>query len=343
MRILGGFGVDKSEKLLNAISQLYFYEELQLENSCYFPEENPRQDLPDLILNLGNSMVVVKLAVREDPSRSDTWVNDTCRTERMVMQEILSRVQAGTLPAFRNRRGERAELSKTVTAFPILVLDNGDREEKYPPLLEKYSPEALIVNCMLLKDFQRLCGTLTMPMELLHFLYYRACFYGDLETVTRSFQGKLQKDQPVGEVDLIYEFLADKYGYYKSNIRKFRLEDFRAFLKSLPDHRVMPEGKTQGDLLAFFSHLARGEIAAFLERMDMLSEEVRRNSGGLLSSLRPKDDRYAIFFVARDSFPLPVLRQMIYGCDRVSEVLEVVGRRKPDGTVALEFLLNDRF
>ena len=333
----------KTDKLISALSQMYFYEELHLEDLCYFPRENPEGNLPDLVLNLGNSMVMIKIECCPRGADQKDWVREICGSQRLAMQNILSRVLEGSLPELYNRKGEPAHLAKQLSAFPILILHGISQDTEYPALLEKYSPEALIVNCMRLEDFQRACGTLTMPMELMHFLYYRACFYGDLSTVTKAFQRKIEKEQTISEVDLMYEFLAEKYSYYPSNPAKFRLEEFREFLRILPTEKVLSFNKTYMDVIRFLTHLSRSEVSAFMERIEMLTEETKRGSGGLLSSLRPKDDRYAIFFAAKQAFPLPVLREMIYGCDRVRQVLEVVGRKEADGTLAVEFELTDHF
>ena len=343
--------MEKYEILLNAISQLYFFEEMRLRDICYIRQEDTDPCRPDLVVNLENCLIALKLEIRGNhvPAQGeDHWIDETFASGRIEMLETLRQIRESTLSGYVNHKGEQLQLRKGhISAFPVLVLDNGELEQAYPKLLENYTPNGVIVNCMMLPAFRRICGTLSAPMEFMHFLYYRAAFYGDVKTVTRSFPDAINADgsiRPVNDVELVYKFLAETYGYYKTNIQRFHLDGFGEILRRIPGAAVISrQGKTGEDALRFLSHFSRAEISAFMDRIDMLKDEAGRGAGGLLSTLRPKDDQYAVFFVAKDPFPLDALRSTLYGSGRLKDIMEVVASRQTDGEIRFRFMLEDLF
>ena len=127
-----------------------------------------------------------------------------------------------------------------------------------------------------------------------------------------------------------------------TSVGRFKLEQFKEFLEKFPAHFGNDINNCSvEDVILFMAHLSREEATAFIERMEILVGETGRGASGLLSSLRPRDDRYTIFFVARDLFPITVIRGMLGSGTRVRKIMEVIAHKQETEGFTLEIQLVD--
>lgn len=310
---------------------------------CCFPEESLDAGA-DLILSLGDLAVLLKLipAACRDAEDPRHHLEDCTRAKR-GFEDLIHANQQGQLPAYCNGRGRRAVLRKNTAFFPLAVYEDENISEEDCRLIPREGPQELQLNITSLKGFEEICQALVTPMELVHYIYYRELFYGrriGMDAVDRQKVdlADFGSRKTLGCEPVLRLFLSDQYGYSASSVLRFRLVEFKDFLQKFPSHFDAGQNNcTIEDVIGFMAHLSREEASSFIERLSMLIGETGRGGSGMLSSLRPRDDRYAIFFVAKDLFPISVIKTMIGQYSNVRQLLEVIAHRITEDNFNLEF------
>ena len=114
----------KSEQLLSAFSEDYFYKELVLDDLHFTPEGSSKIELADLIINLGDIILAIQLKERNDenqtndPVSENNWFKDRCKEAKKQVKRSLELISSGTLPAFQNKR-----VAQCVAQWTVLCVE----------------------------------------------------------------------------------------------------------------------------------------------------------------------------------------------------------------------------
>lgn len=170
-----------SESILSAFSQMYFFEEFVQDNLLFTNQNGCEEELADLLLNLGDVVIVIQIKEREEANRTTdiikekNWFNNKMRLAKKQTKNTIRVIKEGDLPLFPNKRGIGKAVRVDAEIVPLVVFMN-DSIRDYPHILEKHSEDGLTINCMSISDFQTMCKELISPAEIIDYLKYRCAF-----------------------------------------------------------------------------------------------------------------------------------------------------------------------
>ena len=297
----------QSEQLLSAFSQMYFFEEMVQDNLQFIDNNGCTQELADLILNMGDTVIAIQIKERLETARTnDTsvemkWFESKMSKAKKQVKTTVEFIRNGNIPAFRNKRDVAIPVDHNAEIIPLAVFVN-ESITQYPHILEKHSEDGLTVNCMSMKDFQIMCSTLVSPAEMIDYLKYRCNFFetnGPVNIlVCEPSETDLIISRPADNETLIHHFLLEKYGSGKIHINNAVFDQFRWFLQQTAERSTIGRD-TEGTytILLFLAHLHRNEIVAFWERMILARDKAKNEEYGVVGSLRDSSS-YAVFFVS---------------------------------------------
>ncbi len=344
--------MNKSEKLLSAFSEEYFYKEFVIDNLCFVPNGATEIELADLLINLDDIIVAIQLKTRDDDSKSldvqkeIKWLDKKCRSAKGQIKDTLKFISSGELPSFENKRGQNVKLRADAQIIPLVVFEN-DQIEEYPHLLRRHSDTGLNINCMSFVDFQEMCKVLITPIEIVSYLEYRKELFenhGDVDVmIFDGIDDELVMTKPTQQESLVYQFLAEAYGIQNSVKQESYIPFFKSFMHLLPD-RVIKSSIDTGsyDLLLFLAHMNRNEIVSFWTRLEETKKEAKRGVRGILKSMRRVDGEYAILFVAGGIIDLDTIYSLVQESADVKKVLEVAIYWEDKEYFNVDFLLSDK-
>uniref|UniRef100_UPI0038644897 hypothetical protein n=1 Tax=Anaerovibrio slackiae TaxID=2652309 RepID=UPI0038644897 len=174
----------KSERLLSAFTENYFFKELVIDDLCFTPSGSSEKELADLIINLGDTIIAIQLKERNESDQSGDpkielgWLGKKGKNAKKQVKETMLLIASGTLPTFQNKRGHPVSLNPRAEVVPLVIFDN-DVIDNYPHLLRKHSDSGLNINCMSFSDYQEMCRVLVSPVEIIAFLNYRNALYAE--------------------------------------------------------------------------------------------------------------------------------------------------------------------
>lgn len=164
----------KSEQLLSAFSEDYFFKELVFDELCYTPANSTEVELADLIINLDDFIIAIQLKERNtadqtsDELKEHKWLEKKCRIAKGQVKETLRLISSGAIPSFQNKRGQEVALRADAKIIPLVVFENA-QIAKYPHLLKKHSEDGVDINCMSFDDYVEMCRSLISPMEIVRY------------------------------------------------------------------------------------------------------------------------------------------------------------------------------
>ncbi len=325
--------MNKSERLLSAFAEMYFFKEFVLDDLCFTPEDSTKVELADLLLNLGDIVIAIQLKSRNekeqthDLSKENRWFENKCKKAKEQVKETLRFISSGILPTFKNKRGQDIILQTDAEVIPLVVFDN-DAIKKYPHILRKHSENGMNINCMSYHDFQEMCRIIITPIEIIAYLKYRKDLYethGDIDFMIFDGEGPhFLITKPTTNESLAHQFLTEEYGFKPRIKQQFYLRAFQDFLHSIPAHTIIKsEDNATYEVLLFLAHMSRIEIFAFMKRLIATKRCARIGRSGIIKSLRRTDDEYAIFFVAGNIIAADRLLPIVHKKAKVKKMLEV--------------------
>ena len=104
--------MNKSERLLSAFSEDYFFKDLVIDDLCFTPEGASEVEVADLLINLGDTIIAIQLKARNDKDQTDDylaeskWLQKKCKVAKGQAKDTLQFISSGTLPASHNKRGQ---------------------------------------------------------------------------------------------------------------------------------------------------------------------------------------------------------------------------------------------
>ena len=329
--------MNKSEQILSAFSQMFFYKDLVQENLYFTLKGDTERELADLLLNLGDLIIAIQLKARSESEQTTNqetelkWLEKKCKVAKKQIKDTICYISSEQLPEFQNVRGEKISINPDAHIIPLIIFVNYEINN-YPHVLVKHSEKGIDVNCMSLPDFQEMCRILVAPIEIVSYLEYRQTFYERNPQINLLFYADENDDiiltHPMKEQALVYQFLAIEYNVQKASERTNYLHDFQTFLHLLPEHTVeKSEEAAPHSILLFMAHFNRLEIKAFNERLQLAKEKSKSCQYGIVGSLRREDVKYAIFFVASKPgcmLPIEYLLQLARQKADVNKLLQIV-------------------
>lgn len=341
----------KSEQLLSALAEDYFFKELVLDDLHFTPEGSSKIELADLIINLGDIILAVQLKERSDahqtndPAAEYNWFQDRCKEAKKQVKQSIEHISSGTLPAFQNKRWQAVTLQSDAKIIPLVVFENNQIME-YPHVLRKHSASGMDINCMSFLDYCEMCRILVTPMEILEYLEYRKMIYvehGDVDImILNGPDNEIVLTQPQVKESLVHQFLAEKYGMKESQKHAMYIQYFRNFLRLLPERTVRSSDQAEAYyVLLFFAHMQRYEIAEFWDILENTKKEAKQGETGIRHSLRHDISEYVILFVANGLIPIEALLPVIRRKVNPKRVLEMEVRWFDEVSYGIDFLYWD--
>jgi len=337
----------KSEQLLSAFSEDYFFKELVFDDLCFTPVGGTKIELADLIINLGDIIIAIQLKERnaEDQSFEESienkWLQKKCKVAKGQVKETIHLISSGELPTFQNKRGQNISFSTNAEVIPLVVFEN-EYIDKYPHILRKHSESGMNINCMSFDDYVEMCKILVSPIEIVSYLEYRKNLYeheGDVDVMIFDGVGdELIITKPTQRESLVMQFLAETYGFAEAEKHLSTLQLFRSFLHQLPEHTVNnSEENSSYGILLFLAHMNRREISSFWELLNLTKEENEKGKTGLLHSLRSGED-FALLFISGTIKPVEIFLPMIRRKADINRILEVAIYEISSDQFAIDFL-----
>lgn len=324
--------MNNSEKLLSAFAEKTFFKEFVMDDLCFTPESGSEIELADLLINLDSYIIAIQLKARNQTDQTDDknienkWLSKKCKNAKAQVKETLRLISSGSLPPFKNKRGQSIVLRTNADVIPLVVFEN-EKIDSYPHLLRKHSDEGMDINCMSFQDFKEMCSILVTPFEIILYLDYRKNFYkqyGDVDIfITETTRG-FSISKPSKKETLAHSFLLERYGSWELSHQKKKLLIFSDFMHSLPSHTVMSSIEDGNyAVLLFLARLDRKEICEFIDRLVATRKKSKHHKFGALYSLRRADNEYAIIFVAGGVLKMDFLLSMVRQKADVKRLMEV--------------------
>ncbi len=343
--------MNRSERLLSAFSEDYFFKELVLDDLCFIPEGGTKIELADLIINLQDIIIAIQLKERSEEEQSfndvteNKWLEKKCKVAKKQVKQTMRLITSGALPSFQNKRGQCISLRSDSRIIPLVVFDNS-HIKKYPHILRKHSDEGMSISCMSFDDYVEMCRTLISPIEIVSYLEFRKRIYeenGDIDIMIWDMSDtEMVISKPAQHESLVVNFLLQTYGKERAKKQLPALQYFRSFLHELPNHTkgTTIEKETYG-ILVFLAHMNREEMDAFWERLINTKEDNEKGKKGLLYSLRRSDNEFAIVFISGVIRPMSEILPLVYQKGEVKRILEVAVYYVNEEEFAIDFLYWD--
>ena len=339
--------MNRSERLLSAFSEDYFFKELVLDDLWFYPKESTKIELADLIINLEDIIIAIQLKERNVSEQSyndvieNKWLEKKCKEAKKQVKRTMQMITSSALPKFQNKRGQCISLHSDSLIIPIVIFDN-PQIKKYPHLLRKHSSEGMDINCMSFEDYREMCRTLISPIEIISYLDYRKRLYeenGEIDIMISDIANdEMIISRPTQCESLVLNFLFQTYGKETINKQIPILHCFRSFLHELPQHTENVYDKEIYKVLIFLAHMNRREIVAFWEHLISTMEFNKKEKKGIIHSLRRGDNEFAIIFVSGVILPISKILPLVFLKGEVKRILEVAVYYVSEEEFVIDFL-----
>ena len=298
--------MNESERILSAFAEMYFYKELTQSNLLFLPPGKTQDELADLMLNIGDSIIIVQLKTRcfssnthkEESERK--WLKRVTKNAKNQIKKTLCYLRSDTLLQFDNARGEKISAQSPAAVQSVFIFDN-EAIKDYPKIIESKSGN-FTAHCFSFEDFKIICNALITPKEIYTYLEQRLQHYATYPYVDLIIFENVHDDlilvKPKSEEGLIGLFLANSFGANNFEHYAQYTESFRFFLRNIPVRLVDSSEENAGsEIVRFLSLLVREEIKLFMERLCQTREDSKVEAlHGPRASIR--NDEVAIIFVA---------------------------------------------
>lgn len=343
--------MNKSEQLLSAFSEDYFFKDLVVDNLKFIPEGSTEVEVADLIINLGDIIIAIQLKSRNEDDQTDNsiienkWLEKKCKNAKGQIKDTLQFISSGILPKFQNKRGQAITLQSNAEVVPLVVFENNQIND-YQHLLRKHSDTGMNINCMSFSDYCEMCRVLVTPMEIIEYLEYRKTIYeeyGDINImIFNGVDNEMVLTKPKENESLVYQFLAERYGMKESEKQKLTIQYFRNFLHLLPDRTVNSSVQSAScEILLFLAHFHRYEITEFWNMLEKTKMEAKQGAVGIRHSLRSSIEEYVIMFMANGLVSVEKLLPIIKRTVEPKLVLEIDVYWFNEDEFGIDFLLWD--
>ncbi len=343
----------ESEKILSAFSQMYFFEEIVQDNLQFVSHDGSTQELADLLLNMGDSIIAIQIKERSDSARTTDsiiekkWFDKKMSLAKKQIKTTMSFIKEGKIPAFQNKRGITKIIRADAEIIPLVIFLNESITE-YPHILERHSETGLTVNCMSFADFQVMCSELISPAEMIDYLKYRCGFYeanGPVNVIIREFsENDMLIIRPAANETLLHLFLIEKYGIDELKQGNEQFELFRWFVRQTAERSIVGRDNfATYSILLFLMHFRRNEIKEFMKRLILARDKAKAGNYGIAGSLR-RGDSYAIFFVSsppHQSLSMEYLSKLARRKCNPQKLLQVYAWWEDNENYRIDYILQD--
>jgi len=328
--------MNESEQLLSAFSEMYFYKELTQSSLLFSPPKKSEVELTDLMLNIGDSIIIIQLKTRCTSSNTHKeelekkWLKRMIKDVKKQIKSTSCYMRSNTLPRFNNARGEKISVQSSADVQSVFIFDN-EAIKDYPRIIESKSGN-FTAHCFSFDDFKKICNALITPKEIYTYLEQRLQHYvthpdTDL-IICENEHDDLILVKPKSEEGLIGLFLANSFGGNNFGHYAQYTKSFRFFLHNIPERSFDSSEENAGsEIVRFLSVLNREEIKLFMERLWQTTEESKTEAlHGPRASMR--SDKAAIIFVASSKdkmfYPMDILWKTALEKADIRRLLQIV-------------------
>lgn len=82
--------MNKSEQLLSAFSEDYFFKELVIDDLHFIPDGGSEVEVADLVINLGDFIVAIQLKERNDTDQTEDALVESRWLERLNLFRVMN-------------------------------------------------------------------------------------------------------------------------------------------------------------------------------------------------------------------------------------------------------------
>lgn len=327
----------KSEKLISAFSEQYFYKELVYSELKFDlrQEKGNEVEFADLIINLEDVILAVQLKERnkkektQDKAAEEKWLRKKCKKAKKQIKDTISYIKNENV-SFANARGKKTKINSEAEIVPLVIFEN-DSISEYEHLLRSHSSEGLSVNCMSLEDFRCMCRELLSPMEIIEYIKWRHDFYernGSVNLLITETEQGFFLCKPQNKETLVHQYLYEQYGSEALSEDRAYFELFRRYVSVLYEH-TEEVSETDGcyEIVKFLAHLYRNEIKLFAERVEKSIIAAKEKKFKLTGTLRNAKSEYAIVFTATEQgeyIPTEKLLPVVFEKQEINRLLQVI-------------------
>lgn len=323
--------MNSSELLLSEFASNTLIKEFIFDDLCYTPINESEIELADLIINLGDYIIVIQLKAREekyrtfDKDKEEKWLLKKCKEAKAQIKTSIQLISSGNLPEFKNIHGQSVRINSDAVIVPLVIFMNASID-RYSHLLCKHSNEGIDVNCMSFDDFKEMCKILVTPYEIVLYLNYRKKFYmdvGEVDYYITDDEKSFSIIKPGLKETLANRFLYERYGDDTKLINDINVYKYVRFLDNIHEHMVlMSEKNADWEIVSFLGRLDRRELVIFVNQLEDTIDLAKKKTCDLVHSMR-LENKYAVLFVSGGMIEIDDLIQSIPKLKDVSRILEI--------------------
>ena len=298
--------MNKSEQLLSAFSEEFFFKDLLIDDSHFTPKNQSEIELADLIINLGDIIVVIQLKGREGNQSLKNieeelkWLESKAKKAKKQAKSSVTWIRSGKLPSFKNKSGLAINLNPSAKIIPLVVFENKALKE-YPHLLRKHSSSGENINCISFVDYQEMCKKLISPFEIVDYLEYRLNTiqkFDNPDIIIHDQKNGFAMAQIKKGESMTALYLSETYGIKIFLKKTFHLGAFQLLLHNLPEKTTYSTNEDViYQVIKFMSHFDRVIIDEVIKTISRI-KRCMFNKRKIRIITRPDDD-YAILFVSK--------------------------------------------
>lgn len=265
----------KSELVCAALSKIAFFNEFVFDDLLFTTDTKQEHELADLIIELDKFVLVLQIKERNqtfsNQETEEKWMKNTIFNDAISQLKFsISTLKNKKGLFFSNEYGQETTFNEKIV-FPIVVFFNSSIKEYVRSYTSKSTGAK--VNIFSYEDFEHMCNSIFLPIELLNYLEFRHKNFGNgipdlliftdeqriiLSSHSTEETGDVSKE--ISAIDFFRQTYAD-YAYVLSenDLRGFKANILGNFRKSMlvdnPQYRV---------ILSKILLLKRRAISAFI-------------------------------------------------------------------------------
>lgn len=235
----------KTEEIVSNLSKMYFYSNFVYDNLYFEDSKNGEKELADIVIQISDKLLIIQIKERGNDFKvsHDLWFrNKVLRKAHGQHKTSAKYIEKANKIIFENVDSnslEITEYSKEDITFLTLF------ENDYLSYFKKDNNSKIIgkYNIMRICDFDKLCQTLVMPIEILKFLRFRLKyleqdpFYDKLISSLTLDDGTTILANVGSDNDLIDFFISSEYNNFTNiNLACNWFREFILVFKTISDN-----------------------------------------------------------------------------------------------------------
>lgn len=249
----------QSELICAALSKIAFFNEFVFDELLYTADMKQEHELADLIIELDEFVLVLQIKERNQiftsPEAEDKWMRGTIFNKAMSqIRDSISTLKNKKGLCFTNDYGQESTFNDKIV-FPIVVFFNNSIKAYVRS--HTITSTGVKVNIFSYEDFEHMCNSIFLPIELLNYLEFRQNNFSNnipdilifedrqriiLSSCSTGETGEVSKE--VSAIEFFRQIYADyAYALNENDLKGFKANILGNFRKSMladnPQYRVI--------------------------------------------------------------------------------------------------------